>query len=72
MIKLFSEFLNESDFRNKINSQSYWEKVLAGNEYALKVLKTVMEKQGGFASDRQMEIFNKVKNGDKSSYSSKN
>lgn len=67
-IKLFEE----SHFPHEIKSERYWRQILAGNDYALKVLDTVMLKQGGRASDRQMQIMRRVESGDRSRYSTKN
>lgn len=68
----FKSFLTESaKFCNEIKSEQYWRKVLQSDKYAIKVLDTVMKKQKGFASDRQMDIMKKVASGDKK-YSTKN
>jgi multimeric flavodoxin WrbA len=69
----FNEFLNEAEkFPHEIKSETFWKQVLKGNDYALKVLDTVMKKQKGFASDRQMEVLDRVRRGDKSPYPTKN
>ena len=56
----------------QIKSEKYWKQILSGNDYALKILDTVMKKQKGFASDRQMEVMRRVEKGDKTPYSPKN
>lgn len=66
-VKTFQSFLNEE----KIASFEYWEKVLAGNSYALKVLDTIRGNEGN-ASPRQMAILRRAERGDKTPYSSKN
>jgi multimeric flavodoxin WrbA len=58
-------------FPHQIKSESYWRKVLSHDNYALKVLDTVMKKQKGYASDRQMALMKKVASGDNSSYPTK-
>jgi len=69
----FNEFLNEAEkFPHEIKSETFWRQVLKGNDYALKVLDTVMKKQKGFASDRQMEVLDRARRGDKSPYLTKN
>lgn len=69
----FSEFLNEnSNFPHQIKSEDYWRKVLQGNKYALDVLDTIMKRQQGRASDRQMNILRKGEKGDRTPYSTKN
>jgi hypothetical protein len=69
----FSQFVNEAEkFPHEIKSETYWRQVLKGNDFALKILDTVMKKQKGFASDRQMEVLDRVKRGDKSPYPTKN
>jgi multimeric flavodoxin WrbA len=69
----FSAFLNENTkFPHQIKSEKYWRQILTGNDFALKILDTVMKNQKGFASDRQMEVFRRVERGDKSPYPTKN
>jgi DNA-binding CsgD family transcriptional regulator len=67
--------INEDDKatmdNNKIKSEVYWKQTLKGNDYALSVLNTIMTKQDGIATDRQMGVLNRAKNGDKN-YSTKN
>lgn len=66
-------YITESaQFTHEIKSEAYWKKILAGNDYAIKVLDTIMKKQKGFASDRQMAILRKVESGDKTPYHTKN
>jgi hypothetical protein len=67
MVKSFSEFLNEE----RIQSFEYWEKVLASDKYALKVLDTIRQ-NGGYASERQMAILRRAERGDKTPYSPRN
>ena len=67
---MFEEFKNP--FPHQIKSEKYWSQVLKDSEFAMKLLKTVMTKQKGFASDRQMEVFRRVEKGDKSPYPTKN
>lgn len=64
--------LDEAVLPHEIKSERYWRQILAGNDYALKVLDTVMLKQGGRASDRQMQIMRRVERGDRGPYSTKN
>lgn len=59
-------------FPHEIKSEKFWRQALAGNEFALKVLDTVMKRQKGFASDRQMAIMRKVERGDTTPYHTKN
>jgi multimeric flavodoxin WrbA len=72
----FSDFINENDFYKKfphqIKNEKYWRQILSGNQFAIGILDTVMKKQRGFASDRQMEVMRRVETGDKSPYSTKN
>jgi hypothetical protein len=64
--------LTESARPFEIKSEKYWRTILAGNEYALKVLDTVIKRQGSFATARQMEVLNRARRGDKSPYHTKN
>jgi len=67
------EKTNESaQFPHEIKSETYWKKVVSHDQYALKVLDTVIKKQQGFASDRQMQILDRARRGDKTPYSTKN
>lgn len=72
----FSEFINENNFLknfpHKINNENYWRKILDGNKFATDILDTIMKKQSGRASERQMEILKRVESGDKTPYSTKN
>jgi hypothetical protein len=76
MFKTFDDFLNEEfskpKFTHKINSEKYWRRILDGNQFALKILDTVMKKQNGMASDRQWEVLKRAEIGDKSPYHTKN
>jgi hypothetical protein len=66
----FNDFVNEgSKFPHEIKSESYWKKILYGNDYALDVLNTIMTKQDGFASNKQMQILKRAQSGDKTPYS---
>lgn len=66
------EHLSESvDKPYEIKSEKFWRTILAGNKKALEILDTIMKRQGGFASHRQMEVLNRVKRGDKSPYPTK-
>ena len=67
------EKTNESaSFTHEIKSEDYWKKVVAHDAFALKVLDTIMKKQMGKASDRQMQILDRARRGDSSPYSTKN
>ena len=52
-------------FPHEIKSEAYWKKILFDNPYALGVLNTVMTKQSGKASDKQMNVFRRVERGEK-------
>ena len=69
--KYLMENFNQK-FPHQIKSETYWKQVLAHDSYALQVLDTVMKKQKGFASDRQMALMKRVASGDKTPYSTKN
>ena len=69
---IFPLFEDFKKFPHEIKSEKYWKQILAGNSYALNILDTVMKKQKGFASDRQMEVMRRVEKGDKSPYHPKN
>jgi len=61
---------NESEtevekFPHEIKSEAYWKRILFDNPYALRILDTVMTKQNGKASDKQMGIFRRVERGEK-------
>ncbi len=66
----FKEFINEakSPLTHKINSEKYWKKVLYGNDFAMKILDTILSKQNGMASDRQWEVLKRAESGDKTPY----
>ena len=68
-----SESIEESvQFPHEIKSEKFWKQILVRNDFALKILDTVMKRQKGFASDRQMEVLRRVEKGDKSPYNTKN
>ncbi len=78
-MKSFIEFVNEAEaFSHEIKSEKYWRQILKNvnnssqREFATKVLDTIMTKQNGFASDRQMEILRRAEKGDNSPYNTKN
>lgn len=62
----------ENKFPHEIKSEKYWRNILYNNKYANEVLDTIMNKQKGRASDRQMAILRRVESGDKTPYSTKN
>jgi hypothetical protein len=64
--------LREGLYPHEIKSELHWQQVLKDSPYALKVLKTVMTKQNGFASDKQMAIMKRAKGGNQTTYSRKN
>jgi multimeric flavodoxin WrbA len=75
----FGDFLHEAaQFPHEIKSESYWKKIIdsvpniSQRTYLSSVLNTVMKKQGGKASDRQMEVLRRAASGDKTPYSTKN
>lgn len=70
----YSQFLNESNqvFPHEIKSELYWKQILKGNDFVLKMLDTIMKKQKGFASDRQMEVLKRAQRGDRTPYHPKN
>lgn len=74
IVSTYSSWLNENRerFPHDIGSESNWQKILMGNEYALKVLATCFAKQDGKASDRQWEILQRARRGDRTPYNSKN
>ena len=68
-----SKAIDESaQFPHEIKSEKFWKQILVGNDFALKILDTVMKRQKRFASDRQMEVLRRVEKGDKSPYNTKN
>ena len=71
-IKSIDEFLNESKFPHEIKSEKYWRKIVYGDKYLDEVLDTIMKKQGGWASDRQMAVLRRKERGDTSPYPTKN
>ena len=72
-INNYSSWLNENSekFPHEIVSETYWRQILKGNEFALKILDRCM-KQGGRASDRQWEVLQRAKRGDRSPYHPRN
>ena len=68
----FEKFLNENSFSHEIKSESYWRKIIGNNKYATDVLDTIMKKQNGKASARQMAILRRAESGDNSPYPTKN
>ena len=74
MFKSFDEFINEaqSPLKHKINSEKYWKRILDGNDFAMKILVTVLTKQNGMASDKQWEVLKRAESGDKTPYHPKN
>jgi hypothetical protein len=70
----FNEFINEaqSPLKHKINSEKYWKRILHGNDFAMKILVTVLTKQNGMATDRQWEVLKRAESGDKTPYHPKN
>jgi hypothetical protein len=71
-IKSVDEFLNESKFPHEIKSEKYWRNIVYGDKYLGEVLDTIMKKQGGRASDRQMAVLRRKERGDTSPYPTKN
>lgn len=78
MILNYQDFLNENKFPHQIKSEKYWKNIIdsipnySKRNYVNKVFDTVMKKQQGFASDRQMEILRRAQRGDTSPYHTKN
>lgn len=74
MFRLFEEFINEQDskFPHKVHPESYWRKVTEHSKFATAVLDTVLKKQNGFASDKQMNILRRAASGEKEKYSVRN
>jgi len=74
MFKSFDDFINEaqSPLKHKINSEKYWKQILDGNDFAMKILVTVLTKQNGMATDRQWEVLKRAESGDKTPYHPKN
>lgn len=59
-------------WKHEVTLPNNWKKYVQGNPYAQAVLNTVLNSQGGWASDRQWEILQRAKRGDKSPYHPKN
>ena len=74
----FYQFITEavhsySDrFPHEIKSEKYWRTIVYGDNYLSGVLDTIMNKQGGRASDRQMAVLRRKERGDTSPYPTKN
>ena len=58
-------------FKNQIKSEKYWRTVL-NSQYAIDVLNTIIKRQNGFVSDRQLSILDRDRKGIKSPYPTKN
>jgi hypothetical protein len=73
-ISQYSTWINENKekYPHDLGSESNWRQILKGNDYALKVLDTCFAKQDGKASDRQWEILQRGRRGDRTPYHSKN
>lgn len=71
-IKDFPQVINESKFPHEIKSEKYWRTIVYGDKYAGEILDTIMTKQQGRASDRQMAILRRKERGDTSPYPTKN
>lgn len=69
---LFENFGGSTKFPHLIKSEPYWRKILSGNQFALSILDTIMARQNGYASDRQMQVLRRIERGDASPYHSKN
>lgn len=65
------EELGKSEFTHEIKSVKFWNQVLS-SKYAKNILNTIMTKQNGFASDRQMMILKAERDGLKINYTTKN
>ena len=63
---------NLSKFPHEIKSEKYWRHIVGTDKFAGDVLDTIMKKQGGRASDRQIQILRRLENGETSPYSTKN
>lgn len=73
--QLIEEIQDQSDsgkFVHQLTLPNNWKIYVQGNPYAQAVLNTVLTKQGGMASDRQWEILQRAKRGDKTPYHPKN
>lgn len=70
--------VESANFPHEIKSETYWRQILKNvnnpsqRDFATKILDTIMKKQQGFASDRQMEVLRRVEKGDTSPYHPKN
>jgi hypothetical protein len=74
IVKTFGSFVNESNsrFPHEIKSEKYWRQMAYGDKFLNDVLDTIMKKQKGFASDRQMALLKRKASGDTTPYSTKN
>jgi DNA-directed RNA polymerase subunit RPC12/RpoP len=70
---------NESiNFPHEIKSEIYWKTIIdsipnfSNRNFVSQVFNTIMKKQNGFASDRQMAILRRAERGDNTPYSTKN
>ncbi len=67
-----------SSFPHEIRSEIYWRKIIdsipnySNRDYVSKVFDTIMKKQSGFASERQMAILRRAERGDTTPYHTKN
>jgi hypothetical protein len=78
-LKTYEELSNENEspggvgkWKHQITQPNNWKIYVQNNPYAKAVLNTVLNNQGGWASDRQWEILQRAKRGDKSPYHPKN
>jgi hypothetical protein len=69
--EILIEDLVKSEFTHEIKSVKFWNQVLT-SKYAKDIFKTIMTKQNGFASDRQMMILKAERDGLKINYTTKN
>jgi len=73
-VKTFTQYVSEarSKFPHEIKSEKYWRDMVYGDKFLNDVLDTIMKKQNGFASDRQMSVLRRKVSGDTTPYSTKN
>lgn len=73
-VKTFMQYVSEarSKFPHEIKSEKYWRDMVYGDKFLNDVLDTIMKKQNGFASDRQMSVLRRKVSGDTTPYSTKN
>ena len=72
IVQEFNDFINESKFPHEIKSEKYWRHIIGNDQFVNSILDTIMFKQRGFASDRQMQILRKLERGDTTPYHPKN